>query len=77
MDTVIQLFNRFYTWVIKLLPGSPFQALINSGSSIPYLKYLNWFFPVTESIALLEAWIVCVGIFYVYKMVLHYIHLIG
>ena len=76
-DYVLEVFNKFYTWVIALLPASPFATLVNSIGSIPYLAYLNWFFPITECLALLEAWLVVVAIFYLYRMVLSYIHLIG
>lgn len=74
---MLEVFNKFYTWVIALLPHSPFQALINSLSTIPYLSYLNWFFPITECLALLEAWLLAIAIFYLYRIVLSYIHLIG
>lgn len=74
---MLEVFNKFYTWIIGLLPSSPFQALVNSIASVPYLRYLNWFFPVTEALALLEAWLVAIAVFYLYRMILSYIHLIG
>lgn len=76
-NDVFSIFNRFYVWVIGLLPSSPFVAAINAFSSVPYLSYLNWFFPVTEIIAILEAWLVAITVFYLYRMVMSYIHLIG
>ena len=74
---MLEVFNKFYVWLIALLPSSPFIALINSISNIPYLKYLNWFFPVTEVVALLEAWLVAIAVFYLYRVIMSYIHLIG
>lgn len=77
VDNFFAVFNRFFTWVFQLLPHSPFTALINSIGTIPYLANLNWFFPVTEAVALLEAWIAAIAIFYMYRAILSYIHLIG
>lgn len=74
---MLEVFNKFYVWLIALLPSSPFTALVNSISSIPYLKYLNWFFPVTECIALVEAWLIAIAVFYLYRVIMSYIHLIG
>ena len=74
---MLEIFNKLYVWVMSFLPSSPFQSLVNSIGSIPYLMYLNWFFPITECLALLEAWLVAIAIFYLYRMVLSYIHLIG
>lgn len=77
MDAMLSLFNRFYVWVLSFLPTSPFRVIVNTIGSIPYLSYLNWFFPITECLALLEGWLVAVAVFYLYRMILSYIHLIG
>ena len=74
---MLEVFNKFYVFIMQFLPASPFQSLVNAVGSIPYLSYLNWFFPITECLALLEAWLVAVAIFYLYRMILSYIHLIG
>lgn len=77
LDAFKSIFNQIYVWLISFLPNSPFQALILGISSIPYLKYFNWFFPVAEALALMEAWLAVVAVYYLYQAIMRYIHLIG
>lgn len=63
--------------VMAFLPYSPFTVVINSIGEIPYLSYFNWFFPVSECVAVLEAWIAVVAIYYVYSAIMRWIKIIG
>lgn len=76
MSAFTSLFNQVYTWVINLLPKSPFKAFINAVGNIPYLKYLNWFFPVSECVAVLEAFCAVLAVYYLYQAILRYVNLI-
>ncbi|MEG1810320.1 MAG: hypothetical protein RR232_01050 [Clostridia bacterium] len=58
--------------VVNLLPGSPFQAISNAPVS-EFLGSLNWIFPVSEVIAELQLWTVCIGLFYVYMAILRWV----
>lgn len=71
------LFVGLLALVMAFLPSSPFQMVINSISSIPYLNYLNWFFPVTEAVAVVEVWVVAIGIYYLYSAIMRWIKIIG
>lgn len=71
------LFAQVWQSIISFLPGSPFHAFIANIGTIPYLAELNWFFPVTECIIVLEVWLAAIAIFYVYRALLSYIHLIS
>lgn len=62
--------------VLQFLPGSPFQSFINSFTEIPALAYLNYFVPIAEMIAIGQAWLVCVGLFYLYSAVMRFVKLI-
>lgn len=75
-NAFISIFNKIWTGIINFLPGSPFKALVETFSNIPYLSYLNWFVPVTEMVAVLEAWLAVVAIFYVYRALLRFINLL-
>lgn len=77
LDAFKAIFNQLYVWLMQFLPNSPFQAIINALGSIPYLSYFNWFFPVTEVLAVMEAWLMAVAIYYLYQAIMRYIHLIG
>ena len=71
------VFVALTTFVLALLPTSPFRGVANTISNIPYLQYLNWFFPVTECIAVLEVWLTCVAVYYVYQAIMRWVKMIG
>lgn len=76
LETIVGLFNNIYATIINLLPGSPFKAFGELFTDIPYLKYLNWFLPLSEMIAVLQAWVAVIAIFYSYKAILGFIKLL-
>lgn len=53
---MLDIFNQIFTWLYSILPHSPFRGFIDAIGDIPYLKYANWFLPITEVIVILEAW---------------------
>lgn len=71
-DALIVISNA----ILKFLPDSPFQSFLASFAQIPGLGYLNYFVPVGEMIAIGQAWLVCVGIFYLYQAVMRFAKLI-
>lgn len=73
----IGVFAALVALIIAFLPVSPFQGIIETISEIPYLQYLNWFFPVTECIAVLEVWLLAIATYYVYSAIMRWIKVIG
>ena len=71
------VFLALFALVLAFLPSSPFQTVINSFSNVPYLEFLNWFFPVTECIAVLEVWLAAIVIYYMYSAIMRWIKIIG
>lgn len=65
------------SWAVSFLPHSPFTAFLDAMESLPYLNYLNWFIPVSTFIAIGEAWLVAIGIFYSWSIVLRWIKAVG
>lgn len=63
--------------LLEILPTSPFQAFISKLTDVPVLGYLNYFVPIGEMIAITEAWLTAIIIFYAYQLVLRWIKLIG
>ena len=63
------------SWVIKLLPDSPFQQ-INNADVQTFLGTLNWILPMSQIVAELELWISAVAIFYVYQIILRWVRAI-
>lgn len=72
----MELVTRFLDWVCALLPTSPFVSYIDALERLPYLAYLNWFIPVSSFIVIGEAWLVSVGLFYFYSIILRWIRAI-
>lgn len=72
----IGIYLIFGAFALALLPSSPFTAFTSAISSIPYLDILNWFIPVSEMIAVGEAWLVAITAFYVVSLILSWIQAI-
>ena len=61
----------------KELPVSPFAQFYHQWEQLPYLSWLNWFFPVRSCLIVMAAWLTCVGLFYGYSIVMRWIKVIG
>jgi hypothetical protein len=75
LDSLMGGLMAALTWVIELLPNSPFQAINNSDVS-GFLGTLNWFLPMDKIVAELELWLTCVIIYYAYQVILRWVRAI-
>lgn len=64
------------TFVLALLPASPFTQFEIALENTAWLKYFNWFFPVQECIATLEAWLTAITTFYTVSILMRLSHMI-
>ena len=71
------VFQKFSEALMQVLPLSPFQHYIDQFRSLPYLGWLNWFFPVGACLAVMAAWLVAVGLFYLYSILMRWLKIIG
>lgn len=71
------VFNEFAQDLLDLLPLSPFQDFISDFASLPYLGWLNWFFPVGDCLVVMLAWLGAVGLFYLYSILMRWLKIIG
>ena len=64
--------------IVELCPASPFTVLDELGNSEVYewLRMVNWFIPIGTFVSILEGWLVCVAVYYVYQIVLRWIRVI-
>lgn len=76
LEYIVNFLNEFLEVVLKILPTSPFQSYLKTASNIPYLSWLNWFLPVDKIIAIGQAWLMAVGTFYLYSIILRWIRAI-
>lgn len=63
--------------LIGLLPTSPFGDLIETIGELPYLGYLNWFFPVGRCVAVGLTWGIAIGVYYGISWILRQLGIIG
>ena len=63
--------------LIAILPISPFESLVDSISSTPYLGYLNWFFPIGRCLTALTAWCTAIVSFYAISWILRQLDIVG
>lgn len=64
--------------IINIFPTSPFVVLdeLSNTEIYEWIQMLNWFVPVSSFVAILEAWLSCVAVYYVYQIVLRWIKVI-
>lgn len=73
LDFMNELMNNFLDFVLSVLPLSPFKDVINEMEALPYLGYLNWFIPVDRFVKIGGLWLVSIGLFYLYSIILRWI----
>ena len=75
----MQLINDFavkvliLSFVLALLPSSPFVGFSNLVQQVPFISWLNWFLPISEMIVLFESLLVVIGVFYGILYLLNYV----
>ena len=77
MDIFEWLFETFGDRILSFLPLSPFQPYIQMVSNLPYLGYLNWFFPIGDALALMGAWLTVITTYYLYSVILRWLRMIS
>ena len=49
---------------------------IDELEQLPYLGYLNWVIPVSQMLTIGTAWLVAIGLYYLYSVIARWIKLI-
>lgn len=75
LNYVIDVFASLINFIFSLLPGSPFSSVSLSPIS-KWLGYLNYLLPITEIIAILSLWGTCIGVYYLYQIVLRWVKVV-
>lgn len=74
---IINKIVEFANYIMSMLPTSPFQPYIRDFASLPYLGYVNWFIPIGDFIKIGLAWLVSIGLFYLYSIIMRWVKMIG
>lgn len=75
----MDLINKGLSAVLGFLPDSPFKMLDELtpvSNLLKILSYVNWFIPIYTFVGILEGWLVCVAVYYVYQVVLRWLRAI-
>jgi len=59
--------------VLSALPDSPFVMLARNANINAVLGAVNYFIPISFMIATMQTWLVAIGIFYVWQMLLRWV----
>lgn len=62
---------------VNVLPGSPFNGLNALAMDSKWFRYLAYIVPVRQIVALLEAWLVAIAVYYLYQIVLRWVKAVG
>lgn len=63
--------------ILSVLPTSPFAGFINEFANLPFLGYLNWFFPVGACLTVMGVWLAAIALFYLYSILMRWVKMIG
>lgn len=73
LQWISEAFKAIANAILNILPSSPIVFLEKNKTVSLYLSYVNYFIPVYLWISVLQAWLVSIGIYYCYKIVLRWI----
>ena len=65
--------------LVSVLPADPFISHINDFAEKfgIYLSYVNYFVPFYLMVKVLIAWIACVSVWYLWRALASYLHMVG
>lgn len=77
MDVFTSIWEKFSGALMSVLPTSPFADTIASISEIPYLSYINWFFPFGTCVQIFGVWLTAYGVYLFYSIVMRWLKVSG
>ena len=54
MDVFEFVFSWGVDFIYQVLPLSPFQPYLSQMAGLPFLGYLNWFFPIGTALKIMQ-----------------------
>lgn len=77
IKTIISWVNLVLGSILAFLPDSPFTAFTKHLQDTEWLRFLNWLVPLQQFVAIGEAWLASIIIYYLYIVVLRWIKAAG
>lgn len=75
-NIIMQIGNFFQTCfngILSILPDSPFVMLDKIPGIDKILAYVNYFIPFNFAVATLTLWLVAIGLYYLWQLLLRWI----
>lgn len=72
-----EFLNAIAAVILSILPDSPLKPFIDALGNKEWLPMLNWFLPIGNFITIGTAWLVAIGVFYIYQMILRWAKVVG
>lgn len=76
-EWISNFISKIATNLLSVLPQSPFRTFINNFQAPTYIKWLNWFIPVSDILNILALWLTAITLFYLYSIIMRWIKVIG
>lgn len=76
IDWLESLLDKFGDFLMDILPSDPFSPYIDSlsqSSFTEYVGYINYFFPVGFFIDCLSAFLLALGLYYTYVIIMRWL----
>lgn len=67
LQALIDIVAASLKLIVSVFPPSPFTFIGSVGAG-DLMANINYFVPIYEFIAIIEAWLVAIGLYYVYSM---------
>ena len=77
LDFMKDILDKFLGLLLALFPLSPFAEPISRLGTLPFLGYINYFFPVGDCIKIAVAWGAAIGLYYLYSVIARWVKLIS
>ena len=77
MDVFQYVFDWGVDFIYQVLPLSPFQPYLEQMAGLPYLGYLNWFFPIGPAIKITATWLTVITTYFTWSVLLRWLKVIG
>lgn len=73
-----EIFDKFGTWLLGVLPTSPFQGWLGNFKShfSPYLGYLNYFVPISDFLKIFSAFLTVYVLYLGYSIIMRWVKMI-
>ena len=76
-DIMVGFISKVQEFLQTILPLSPFRPYIDKINLTGYMGYINYFIPVGIMVDILGAWITCMGLFYLYSIIMRWAKIVG